>query len=367
MDQCPHAGVGSGAAGDGGRAVLEAAHGVSRVHPDAAHRARFPRHCRVAAGPARHGMHVVVPPLDRTFLLSRTLPASPPPFYTTLLRALTPPDLPFRIDFVLPCHSKRTISALPCQFEKQSTHASPRLSLAPPAPRAILALPSFPACTARSLASCPTYMVLLSVITLVFLAFTIFSFTVSEPGHGTPVNGLEFQQYYLDSYSKWMQSTLRNAATWDRVQACMVDAAYCQQLNLRYPDLSQYHAAQLSPTESGCCRPPIECGYRQMTATIFMQEGPPHSDNPDCTKYSAVNSTMCFACDSCRAGVAEYVKSEWMKVAYLLLAFTIILMSICVFGCCATYHVEVEEEEPLELEMLAKPSRHKPRRRVTWA
>ncbi|CAI5961575.1 unnamed protein product [Closterium sp. NIES-64] len=211
------------------------------------------------------------------------------------------------------------------------------------------------------------YMVLLSVITLVFLAFTIFSFTVSEPGHGTPVNGLEFQQYYLDSYSKWMQSTLRNSGTWERVQACMVDAAYCQQLNLRYPDLSQYHAAQLSPTESGCCRPPIECGYRQMTATIFMQEAPPHSDNPDCTKYSAVNSTMCFACDSCRAGVAEYVKTEWMKVAYLLLAFTIILMSICVFGCCATYHVEVEEEEPLELEMLAKPSRHKSRRRKTWA
>ncbi|GJP65125.1 hypothetical protein CLOP_g22036 [Closterium sp. NIES-67] len=211
------------------------------------------------------------------------------------------------------------------------------------------------------------YMVLLSCITLVFLAFTIFSFTVSDPGHGTPVNGLEFQQYYLDNYSKWMQSTLRNAATWQRVQSCMVDSAYCQQLNLRYPDLSQYHAAQLSPTESGCCRPPIECGYRQMTATIFMQEGPPHSDNPDCTAYSMANATMCFACDSCRAGVAEYVKREWMKVGYLLLAFTIILTSICVFGCCATYNVEVEEEEPLELEMLAKPTRHKSRRRVTWA
>ncbi|CAI5977564.1 unnamed protein product [Closterium sp. NIES-65] len=289
------------------------------------------------------------------------------------------------------------------------------------------------------------YMVLLSVITLVFLAFTIFSplfihhstsflvHTISLPlmyagaTHGSCFRSIPplflqylpspvslrtcvFQQYYLDSYSKWMQSTflalpcpvwsrllalaqslkappfpypsplsfptpplmavlrqLRNSGTWERVQACMVDAAYCQQLNLRYPDLSQYHAAQLSPTESGCCRPPIECGYRQMTATIFMQEAPPHSDNPDCTKYSAVNSTMCFACDSCRAGVAEYVKTEWMKVAYLLLAFTIILMSICVFGCCATYHVEVEEEEPLELEMLAKPSRHKSRRRKTWA
>eukprot|EP00475_Leptophrys_vorax_P032817 TRINITY_DN51147_c0_g1_i1.p1 TRINITY_DN51147_c0_g1~~TRINITY_DN51147_c0_g1_i1.p1 ORF type:complete len:289 (-),score=17.39 TRINITY_DN51147_c0_g1_i1:320-1186(-) len=210
------------------------------------------------------------------------------------------------------------------------------------------------------------YMVLLGFITMLFIAFTIFAFTVSDPGTGTTVNGVEFKQYYIGSYSKWLQRTIDNSATWTRVQTCMVDATFCQELNLRFPDLSQYKAAQLSPTESGCCRPPLECGFRQMTATIFLQEGPARSNNSDCERYGSDDNTMCFACDSCKAGVAEYVKQQWMKVAYLLLAVTLVLVVLCVVGACATYYVEMHEDT-LELEMLAKPARHKSRRRVSWA
>ncbi|MCD7448183.1 hypothetical protein HAX54_039139 [Datura stramonium] len=86
---------------------------------------------------------------------------------------------------------------------------------------------------------------------------------------------------------------------------------------LRYKTLKQYKLAKLTPIEAGCCRPPSETASLQNSKKV-----------------------KCYNCDSCKAGVAQYMKTEWRVVAIFNVILFVVLSIIycgmlCKTQCCS--------------------------------
>jgi len=88
----------------------------------------------------------------------------------------------------------------------------------------------------------------------------------------------------------------------------------------------EYKLADLTPMESGCCRPPAEyapecilfsgghrnlkrghhialifrCGYPALNASYFDLSFHPVSTNVDCKLYKNTRSVRCYDCNSCK-------------------------------------------------------------------
>ncbi|KAL3637780.1 hypothetical protein CASFOL_018228 [Castilleja foliolosa] len=93
--------------------------------------------------------------------------------------------------------------------------------------------------------------------------------------------------------------------------------------------------AKLSPIEAGCCRPPSECGYPAVNTSFKDLSFHPISSNKDCRLYKNSKAIKCYNCDSCKAGVAEYMKIEWSVVAIFNVILVVVLTMVCFVGCCA--------------------------------
>ncbi|KAK8523017.1 hypothetical protein V6N12_073728 [Hibiscus sabdariffa] len=134
-----------------------------------------------------------------------------------------------------------------------------------------------------------------------------FRFIITNNGSGHNVSGLRYKEYQLKDYSSWfLKQTLK-----------------------------QYKMAKLTPIEAGCCRPPSDCGYPVVNASYYDLSFHPISSNKDCKLYKNTRAVKCYNCESCKAGVAQYMKTEWRVVAIFNLALFVILSIIYFVGCCA--------------------------------
>lgn len=57
--------------------------------------------------------------------------------------------------------------------------------------------------------------------------------------------------------------------------------------------------------------------------------------NTDCSLWSNDQNTLCFNCQSCKAGVLENLKGDWKKVAVINIIFLVFLIIVYSVGCCA--------------------------------
>ena len=88
-------------------------------------------------------------------------------------------------------------------------------------------------------------------------------------------------------------------------------------------------------TQSGCCKPPTECNFAYLNETYWMKpSGPSNSSNPDCDTWSNDQSVLCYACQSCKAGVLANLKNSWKKIAIINAAFIALLIVVYSLGCC---------------------------------
>ncbi|KAL9994111.1 putative tetraspanin/Peripherin [Helianthus debilis subsp. tardiflorus] len=104
---------------------------------------------------------------------------------------------------------------------------------------------------------------------------------------------------------------------------------------LVFETLKQYKLAELTPIEAGCCRPPSQCGYPAVNASYYDLSFHPVSSNKDCKLYKNSKLIKCYNCDSCKAGVAQYIKTEWRVVAIFNVILFVILSMVYFVGCCA--------------------------------
>ncbi|XP_011072336.1 tetraspanin-10 isoform X2 [Sesamum indicum] len=179
------------------------------------------------------------------------------------------------------------------------------------------------------------YLILLCIILVAILVFTVLAFIVTNNGSGHNVSGLRYKEYQLQDYSTWFLKQLNNSHNWDHLKSCLVKSDDCNNLSKRYRTLKQFKSAKLSPIEAGCCRPPSECGYPAMNASFYDLSFHPISSNKDCRLYKNSKAVKCYNCDSCKAGVAQYMKTEWRVVAIFNCILFVVLSMIYFVGCCA--------------------------------
>ncbi|KAL8138760.1 hypothetical protein V2J09_004761 [Rumex salicifolius] len=187
------------------------------------------------------------------------------------------------------------------------------------------------------------YLILLCFILIAILIFTVLAFIVTNNGSGHKVSGLRppwlllirYKEYQLEDYSTWFLRELNNSHNWMHLRACLVNSQNCGNLSKKYKNLRQYKNAKLTPIEAGCCRPPSECGYPAVNASYYDLSYHPASSNKDCKLYKNKRFIKCYDCDSCKAGVAQYMKTEWRVVAIFNVALFIILSMVYFVGCCA--------------------------------
>ncbi|XP_060971584.1 tetraspanin-10 isoform X2 [Cannabis sativa] len=163
------------------------------------------------------------------------------------------------------------------------------------------------------------YLIMLCFILIGILVFTV----------------LAYKEYQLKDYSSWFLNQLNNTHNWKELKICLVKSEDCNNLSKKYKTLKQYKSAKLTPIEAGCCRPPSDCGYPAVNASFYDLSFHPVSSNKDCKFYKNSRQVKCYNCDSCKAGVAQYMKTEWRVVAIFNVALFLVLSMIYFVGCCA--------------------------------
>ncbi|XP_024372515.1 tetraspanin-10 [Physcomitrium patens] len=185
-----------------------------------------------------------------------------------------------------------------------------------------------------------TYLVLMFVVALGFLALSIFIFAVTSPGQGYYVAGQNFKEYRISDYSQYMQDRLDKVSNWNHLKAVIASHDTCAYFDNLSP--VDYPYAQPSPVQSGCCRPPAECGYAYTGNGTFTTTSVPLSANPDCVRYTNDETIKCYDCDSCKGGVAEDLRKTGKIAGIVTLVLFVILVAILLVACTVGHHIRRE-------------------------
>jgi len=181
------------------------------------------------------------------------------------------------------------------------------------------------------------YLFVMFVLILLLTAFTVFAFVVTNKGAGETVSGKGYKEYKLGDYSNWLQKRVESTKNWNKIRSCLVDSKICQKLiddGSRTP-AQEFYQKHLSSLESGCCKPAEECSFEYVNPTTWTKAANSTSTNPDCAAWSNEQNTLCYDCQSCKAGLLDNIKKQWRKVAVLNVIFLIFLIIVYSVGCCA--------------------------------
>ncbi|KAL8488711.1 hypothetical protein ACS0TY_024384 [Phlomoides rotata] len=178
------------------------------------------------------------------------------------------------------------------------------------------------------------YLLVMFLLILLLFCFTIFAFVVTNKGAGKTVTDRGYKEYRLGDYSNWLQNRVNDH--WPKIRSCLVDSKICKKLSEEgsTPALD-FYKKHLSALESGCCKPPENCNFAYVNPTTWTKNTNTSSNNSDCGTWENNPNTLCYGCQSCKAGLLNNIKSDWKKVAILNVIFLIFLIVVYSIGCCA--------------------------------
>nr|AAC34855.1 senescence-associated protein 5 [Hemerocallis hybrid cultivar] len=182
------------------------------------------------------------------------------------------------------------------------------------------------------------YLFVMFVLIIVIFCFTIFVFVVTNKGAGEVVSGRGYKDYRLGDYSHWLQKRMENGKNWRKIRSCLVDGKVCERFSTDGTNrtLDQFVKENLSPIQSGCCKPPTECGFTYQSPTVWNKPATGFtSNNTDCATWENDPTILCYDCQSCKGGVIANLKSKWKKVAVVNIIFLIFIIIVYSVGCCA--------------------------------
>ncbi|XP_030473030.1 tetraspanin-6 [Syzygium oleosum] len=168
------------------------------------------------------------------------------------------------------------------------------------------------------------YLFVMLLLIAALTAFTIFGFAVTGRGSNVEVPGRNYHEYRLGDYSEWLRNRVKDPNSWNDIKKCILGSKTCAKIQNWTP--LDYLQKDMSPVQSGCCKPPTSCNYNM--ATMVAQD-------PDCYRWNNAATILCYDCDSCKAGVLEEMRQTWHKLAVLSIVMLVLLICIYSIGCCA--------------------------------
>ncbi|KDP20057.1 hypothetical protein JCGZ_05826 [Jatropha curcas] len=177
------------------------------------------------------------------------------------------------------------------------------------------------------------YLVVMFLLIVALLIFTIFSFLVSHATSGDVVSRLK-----VINFRTWIRDHFVNDKNWEHIRNCLIDAKICNSLgdsNDMDKDVKDFFKKNLSPMQSGCCKPPSECGFEYKNATYWvMPKAGPAVNNSECKTWSNQQDTLCYNCESCKDGIVKNIKHKWKQLAILNCCIVVVLIILYCLGCC---------------------------------
>nr|DAD42103.1 TPA_asm: hypothetical protein HUJ06_000333 [Nelumbo nucifera] len=178
------------------------------------------------------------------------------------------------------------------------------------------------------------YLLVMFLLIVLLFCFTIFAFVVTNKGAGEVLSGKGYKDYKLGDYSNWLQKRVNNN-NWRKIKSCLMDSHVCKSLNNSAAEpVEEFYARHLSSIESGCCKPPTACNFLYVSPTVWTKTNTT-SELSDCNNWNNPTGSLCFNSNSCKAGVLDYLKKDWKKVAVVNIIFLIFLIIVYSVGCCA--------------------------------
>ncbi|KAF7823451.1 tetraspanin-3-like [Senna tora] len=176
------------------------------------------------------------------------------------------------------------------------------------------------------------YLLVMFFVIAALVGFIIFAYAVTDKGSGRAVANRAYLEYDLAEYSGWLEERVASESYWGKISACVRDSKVCGRMGRTYGGMPEsaymFYARKLTPIQSGCCKPPTECGYVYENETVWTTGGGVGmgAANPDCLRWSNEQGQLCYGCDSCKAGVLASLKRSWRKVSVINIVVMIILV-----------------------------------------
>ncbi|THG23819.1 tetraspanin-3-like [Camellia sinensis] len=208
------------------------------------------------------------------------------------------------------------------------------------------------------------YLWAMFFIIAALIGFIIFAYAVTDKGTGRPVPNRAYLEYHLEDYSGWLEERVASQSYWGKISSCIRDSKVCAKMGMQIGGVPEaadlFYLRKLSPIQSGCCKPPTDCGYSYVNETVWSSGGGLAGSDMDCTTWSNDQQQLCYDCNSCKAGVLASLKKSWRKVSVINIIILIIMVIVYVVACTAFRHNRrIDNDEPYgETRMeKARPSR----------
>ncbi|KAI0497421.1 hypothetical protein KFK09_020645 [Dendrobium nobile] len=189
------------------------------------------------------------------------------------------------------------------------------------------------------------YLFVMFLVIIALIGFIVFAFAVTDSGRGQVIVNRSFLEYQLSDYSGWLKDRVSDPKYWSKISSCLRDVHACSGMRRTIRDpatgmiLSEsadmFSQRQLSPIESGCCKPPTSCGYVYVNETLWNVGAQMFVNDIDCNRWSNDQQQLCYHCDSCKAGLLATLKHSWRKVSIINIVILIILVFVYVVACAA--------------------------------
>ncbi|KAI9193808.1 hypothetical protein LWI28_000351 [Acer negundo] len=196
------------------------------------------------------------------------------------------------------------------------------------------------------------YLFVMFFIIAALIGFIIFAYAVTDKGSGRVVINRGYLEYNLDDYQgTWLERRVSDNSYWAKIGACVRDSRVCSKMGRVVGGIPEtadmFYLRKLSPVQSGCCKPPTECGYVYANETVWNSGGAMVGTNPDCTSWSNDQQVLCYRCNSCKAGILASLKKSWRKVSVINIVVLIILVIAYVIACAAfRNNRRIDNDEP---------------------
>ncbi|EEF42494.1 tetraspanin-8 [Ricinus communis] len=175
------------------------------------------------------------------------------------------------------------------------------------------------------------YLWVMLLIIIALFSFIVFSLLVTSKGPREESSGRE---YSLRQFSGWLRRNVVDVKNWFGINNCLVKADVCNSFGKK---LSVLPAAVVwevvSPVESGCCKPPPQCGYKFKNVSYWEEpKSGLTSMDVDCVTWKNEEDTVCYSCESCKAGYLVQVRDDWLILNAFNICFLIYLLIVLAIG-----------------------------------
>ncbi|KAL1829946.1 hypothetical protein DCAR_0209339 [Daucus carota subsp. sativus] len=186
------------------------------------------------------------------------------------------------------------------------------------------------------------YFIGMIILIILLACLVVFIHMVTARGSGHTEPSRSYKEYHLDDFSGFLRRRVRGSYKWDRIRSCLSSTSMCAELNQSYRMAQDFFNAHITPLQSGCCKPPTQCGYTFVNPTYWISPINNAADM-DCLQWSNEQTQLCYACDSCKAGLLDNLKTEWRRANIILIITLVALIIVYLMGCFAFRNAKTED------------------------